>query len=160
LALETVPASSQSDGRWRIGFVESADSPLSIADILVDLTYSFTPDGFDYQVTQAVVADGRLTLEQNLEQPGKKSETLNVKYVTSADLGSATDTLVEGTEGYLVVRRGVPNATAWTAAQKVDVITFKAGAQRPDAPVENGVDTTSQTLYITAVTQKNVALVA
>jgi hypothetical protein len=160
MALEPVPVSSQSDGRWRIGFVELADTPTSIADILVDLTYSFTPDGFDYQITQAVVADGRLTLTQNLEQPGKKSETLNVKYVTSTTADSASLTLIEGTEGFLVVRRGVPNATAWTAAQKADIITFKAGAQRPDAPVENGVDTTSQTLYITGVTVKGATLAA
>jgi hypothetical protein len=160
LAAEIVPVSSQSDGRWRIGFVDELGDPLSIADITVDLTYSFTPDGFDYQVTQAVVADGRLTLTQNLEQPGKKSETLNVKYVTSATVDSATLTLVEGTEGFLVVRRGVPNETAWAAAQKADIITFKAGAQRPDAPVENGVDTTSQTLYITAVTQQGATLAA
>ncbi|MDR6907469.1 hypothetical protein J2X63_003177 [Agromyces sp. 3263] len=160
MAAETVPVSSQSDGRWRIGFVELADDPQSVADILVDLTYSFTPDGFDYQITQAVVADGRLTLEQNLEQPGKKSETLNVKYVTSTTADSASLTLVEGTEGYLVVRRGVANSTAWAAAQKADIITFKAGAQRPDAPVENGVDTTSQTLYITDVTVKGATLAA
>ena len=160
MAAEIVPVSSQSDGRWRIGFVDLEDDPTSIADILVDLTYSFTPDGFDYQITQAVVPDGRLTLTQNLEQPGKKSETLNVKYVTSATAGSASLTLVEGTEGYLVVRRAIDNATSWTAAQKADIITFKAGAQRPDAPAENGVDTTSQQLFITDVTVKGATLIA
>ena len=35
-----------------------------------------------------------------------------------------------------------------------------AGVRRPDAPVENGVDTVSRTAYISAVTQSQAALVA
>jgi hypothetical protein len=40
------------------------------------------------------------------------------------------------------------------------VITFVLGVRRPDAPVENGVDTVSRTAYITAVTQSQAALIA
>jgi hypothetical protein len=68
--------------------------------------------------------------------------------------------LPEGTSGFFVIRRGTDNATDWTVGQKVDVITFTAGAQRPDAPTENGVDTISQTVYITSVTQRQVTLIA
>jgi hypothetical protein len=162
MATQPVPASSQSDGRWRITYTDSAADPLSAADLELgdQLTYSFTPDGFNWTTTQATVTDGRLTLDQDLSRPGKKTETLEVRYVDSADVTAAAVILAEGTEGFLTVRRGIAEDTVWTAAQKADVITFIAGAQRPDAPVENGVDTISQTLYITSPTQRGAAITA
>jgi len=164
MALETVPASTQSDGKWRITYVPAASNALSVAILngatAKPLTYSFTPDGFNYQITQATVTDPRLTLVQDLSRPGKITETLEVKYVRSADANSADAILTEGVTGLLNVRRGIDNATTATVGQKADVITFVAGAKRADAPTENGVDTISQTLYITAPTQRDQALVA
>jgi hypothetical protein len=161
MALDTVPASSQSDGRHKIAYVATLATN-SVVTIKAGkaLTYSFTPDGFNWSITQAEVTDSRYTLVQDLTRPGKKKETLEVKYVASADANGAQTVLVEGTTGKLVVRRGVDNATDWTVADKVDIITFVAGAQRPDAPVENGVDTISQTLFITDVTVRGATLVA
>lgn len=163
MALETVPASTQSDGKWRITFTPSGNA-LSAAILAggtaKDLTYSFTPDGFNYTISQATVNDPRLTLIQDLSRPGKVSETLEVKYVRSSDATAAKTVLVEGTTGKLTVRRGVDNATVWTVAQKADVITFVAGKQRPDAPTENGVDTVTQTLFITDVTLVDQTIVA
>lgn len=162
MALETVPASSQSDGRWRITYTDLAADPLSVADLDAGtaLTYSFTADGFNWAISQATVEDKRLTLDQDLTRPGRKSETLEVQYVASEDAGSAAVVLAEGTEGHLTVRRGIANSVVNTVAQVADVITFVAGAQRPDAPAENGRDTISQTLYITAPTVQGGVLVA
>lgn len=164
MALENVPASTQSDGKWRITDVPLGSNALSVAILnggtAKPLTYSFTPDGFNYAISQATVADPRLTLIQDLTRPGKTSETLEVKYVASTDTGSADFILTEGKTGQLNVRRGVDNATVATVAQKADVITYVAGAKRPDAPTENGIDTISQTLYITAPTVRGGTLVA
>lgn len=161
--IDAVPASSQSDGKWKIAYVPSGN-PLSVAIVKgvtsKNLTYSFTPDGFNWAITQAEVTDPRLTLVQDLTRPGKKKETLETKYVASAATDSAAVVLAEGTSGYFVVRRGTDNATDWTVGDKVDVITFTAGAQRPDAPVENGVDTISQTQFITDVTKRQAVLIA
>lgn len=161
---DVVPQSSQSDGRWKIAFVPAAGNPLSAAIVKgvtsKNLTYSFTPDGFNWSTTQAEVADPRLTLDQDLTRPGKKKETLETKYVDSANADAAATVLVEGVAGYFVVRRGTDNATDWAAGDTVDVITFTAGAQRPDAPTENGVDTISQTQYITDVTKRKATLIA
>lgn len=161
--IDAVPASSQSDGKWKIAYVPSGN-PLSVAIVKgatsKNLTYSFTPDGFNWATTQAEVADPRLTLTQDLTRPGKKKETLETKYVDSVAVDSAAAVLTEGTSGFFVIRRGVDNATEWAAGDKVDVITFTAGAQRPDAPVENGVDTISQTQYITDVTKRKAVLIA
>lgn len=162
MALETVPASTQSDGKWRITQVAKAVNALSVAALVAGkpLTYSFTADGFNWAISQATVDDKRLTLTQDLSRPGKTTETLEVKYVASSDAGSAAVILAAGTEGQLNVRRGVDNATAATIGQTADVITYVAGAQRPDAPTENGLDTISQTLYITAPTVRGGVLVA
>lgn len=160
-----VPQSSQSDGRWKIAQLpKAATNPLSVAALkgatAKDLTYSFTPDGFNLSRTQATVNDPRLTLVQILSRPGKVTETLELKYVASEDANSADQVLTDGLEGSFVIRRGTDNVTDWTVGQKVDVITFVLGVRRPDAPVENGVDTVSRTAYISAVTQSQAVLVA
>lgn len=162
--LDPVPQSSQSDGRWKIAYVPKGENPLSVAVLkgatAKNLTYSFTPDGFQLARSQATVNDPRLTLIQILSRPGKVTETLALKYVESLDADSASMILTDGLEGQFVVRRGVDNATDWTAAQVVDVITFVLGVERPDAPTENGVDTISRDAFITAVTQSRQKLVA
>lgn len=162
MAAEDVVASTASDGRWRIAFVALADDPTSVADLDAGspLTYSFTADGFNPTTTQAKAEDKRLTLITDLSRPGRVTEDLETTYVRSDDADSAHAVLVAGVEGYLVVRRGIDNATAWTVGQKVDIYKIQAGVQRPNAPVENGVDTLSSTLFITAPTRYGVTLVA
>lgn len=164
MALDPVAQSSQSDGRWKIAFTPKSADATSVAALkgatAKNLTYSFTPDGFNLTRDQATVNDPRLTLIQNLSRPGKVTETLELKYVASSDADSADAVLTNGLEGQFTIRRGVDNATDWATAQVADVITFQLGVKRPDAPTENGVDTISQTAYITAVTQTQVTLKA
>jgi hypothetical protein len=164
MALDPVPTSSASDGRWKITYVPLASNALSVAALTGGtakaLTYGFTADGFNWTVTQATVEDKRLTLLQDLSRPGKTTEALEVKYVDSTSADSPAVLLAPGTEGKLNVRRAVGNADAYATGQITDVITFIAGAQRADAPTENGLDTISQTLYITAPTVRKAALVA
>lgn len=163
MPLDIIPASSQSDGRHKIAYVPSGN-PLSVAIVKgassKNLTYSFTGDGFNYSMDQAEVTDSRYTLDTDLTRPGKKKESLDLKYVDSTDPESAAAILTEGTSGFFVVRRGKDNATDWAVGDVVDVYTFTAGAQRPDAPVDNGVDTISQKAFITNVTKRKATLVA
>lgn len=164
MALDPIAASSQSDGRWKIAYVPSGSNALSVAILngvtSKALTYSFTPDGFNLSKTQATVNDPRLTLIQILSRPGKVTETLELKYVASADADSADALLTAGLEGQFTIRRGIDNATAWTIGQKVQVVTFALGVKRYDPPTENGVDTISQTAFITKVTNDAGVLVA
>jgi hypothetical protein len=164
MPLDPVALSSQSDGRWKIAYVPSASNALSIAILngvtSKPLTYSFTPDGFNLTKTQAMVNDPRLTLIQVLSRPGKVTETLELKYVASADAGSADAILTNGLEGQFTVRRGIDNATNWVIGQKAQVIKFQLGVKRYDPPVENGVDTVSQTASIIDVTNDAGVLVA
>jgi hypothetical protein len=162
--IENVPASSQSDGRWRITAVPVGSNALSVAVLngatAKPITYSLTADGFNYTLSQATVEDKRLTLVQDLSRPGKTSETLELKFVASEDTGSAQQVLAPGTAWQFNVRRGVDNATTATVGQKADVLTVVIGAHRPDAPTENGLDTISATAYVTAPTVRQGLLVA
>jgi len=168
MALEAVPASSQSDGKWIVWNVPIGSNALSVAILnggtSKPITYGLTADGFDHQTTQARVEDKRLTLVQDLTAPGRVQETLNLKVVASSDSASADQILqalaTSGAETQFTVRRAVDNATTATVAQKVDLITGRVGVRRPDAPVENGVDTAQYEVFISKPTQRQVALVA
>ena len=166
--LETAPASSQSDGRWRITNVPSGSNAKSVAILngvtAKPITYGLTADGWDHQTNQATVEDKRLTLIQDLSRPGKITETLNVKVVQSTGTDSADQILsalaTSGAESQFAVRRAVGNDVTHTVGQKADIITGVVGVRRPDAPVENGVDTAQYQIFITQPTQRDVALVA
>jgi len=160
MAAEAVPQSVNSDDNLRLTFSALADNALSAAILNAgdDLTYSLV--SFDLAEAQATVNDPRVTLKQILKRPGKTDYTLVVKYVFGDAGDVAAVTLAEGVEGHITARYSVPNSTAWTAAQIADVITFKAGAQRKDPPVENGVQTITQELFVTAVVDKDATIVS
>lgn len=160
------PASTASDGRHKIAFVPWAEgaNPLSVAvlkaDTTINMTYSFTPDGFDHGTTQATVEDKRYTLDADLSRPGKETDTLTNKYVDSIDPKSAAALLPKDTAGWFVRRKGIANEIDWATGQVVTVIPFTAGTQREAAPTENGVDLIEQTQFITDKVQRRVKTVA
>lgn len=160
MAAEEIPLSVNSDDNLRITFTPKATDPLSVAALTagVDLTYSLKT--FNLMETQDTVPDPRLALSQNLSRPGRKTFKLEVQYVFGDEGDVAAATLVEGTAGNLTPRYSIPNSTEWTAAQIVDTLAFTAGAQRKDAPVENGVQTITQELFITGVVEKDAVVVA
>lgn len=160
MAQEAVPLSVNSDDNLRITATSLAEDGLSAAILATgdDLTYSLKT--FTLTETQATVEDKRLSLSQDLSRPGRKTVKCEVQYVHGDAGDVAAATLVEGYEGHLTLRYSIPNSTAWTAAQVADYLTFKAGAQRKDPPVENGVQTITQELFITAVMKKDQAITA
>lgn len=168
MALENVPASSQSDGKWRITYVPTGSSAKSVAILngatAKPITYGLTQDGWNHTTTQAEATDPRLTLIQNLKRPGKIDETLELIAVASETVDSADQVLqglaVSGAEAQFLVRRAVGNDVTHTVGQKADLVTGVVGVRRPNAPVENGVDTASYTVFITKPTERQIALVA
>lgn len=168
--LDPIPVSFQSDGLWTVTWVVSGSNPLSAAILNAgtsyDITYGLSGDGFTYAVSQDEVTDSRLTLVQSLSRPGRTKETLTIKYPDSTDAASpavlfaANATTGVYPNGFLVIRRGVPNGTAYATGQKVDVLTVQFGVQAPDAPAENGLDTVTQGAYVTSATQRKAVVVA
>lgn len=168
MAAENVPASSQSDGRWRITNVPSGSNAKSVAILnggtAKPITYGIVAGGWSHSVNQATVEDKRLTLIQDLSRPGKVTETLEVTVVESEDVTSA-DRILAGlaasqVESQFVVRRAIGNADTHAVAQRVDIITGVVGVRRPDAPVENGVDTAKYSIFTTKPTERDAVLVA
>lgn len=160
MALEAVPGSVAWDGNLRITFTATADDPLSAADLTAgdDLTYSLK--SLARTITEARIEDPRLTLVQILERAGKVREQIEVQYVFGDAGDVAASVLEQGVTGHLTLRYSIPNETAWAASQIVDVVTIECGKQRKDPPVENGIQTLTQTLYVTAVSQDNVSTTA
>jgi hypothetical protein len=163
LTLEITPLSVASDGNLLVAFVPTGN-PLSVANLVAvttkAITYSLTPGGFNRATAQDTVTDDRLTNTQLFEQAGRVKETLEVEYVygDAGDVASAA--LTKGVVGWIVVRYALPNATAWTVAQKVDVIPILAGVQAKNAPVANGLFTKKQKLFVTGAVQTDAVLIA
>jgi len=163
MALEATPLSVAADGNLLVAFVPTGN-PLSVANLVAGttkpITYSLTPGGFNRATTQDTISDERLTLAQLLEQAGRVKETLEVQYVYGDAGDVAGAALTKDATGSIVVRYAIPNATAWTIGQKVDVIPVKCGIQAKDAPTANGVFTKKQKLFVTGAVTTDGVLVA
>ena len=164
MALEPTPLSVASDGNLLVAFVPSGSNPLSVAILAGGttkaITYSLTPSGFNRATTQDTINDERLTLAQLLEQAGRIKESLEVEYVFGDAGDVAKVALTEGVAGFIVARYAIPNATAWTIAQKVDVIPIRCGKQAKSAPTANGVFTIKQKLFVTGSVTTDGVLIA
>lgn len=159
MTAEAVPESVNSDDNLRITQTATADNPLSAAKLGAgkDLTYSLKT--FNLTETQATINDNRLSLSQELNRPGRKTFKCEVQYVYGDSGDVASTTLTEGSTGHLTMRYSIANSTAWTAAQVADTLSYTAGSQRKDPPVENGVQTITQELFITDVVTKDGTIV-
>lgn len=164
---EFVPGSVPTDDHFKLWFVPDdggTSDPLSVAVLTAAttkaITFSLTPDGYDHQTTEDVVDDARLCLKQSLELPGRVSDTLELTYVFGSEDDVANISLPEGAAGYIVARPAVANDVEPTVGDLVDVFKIKAGVQRKNAPVANGVWTKTQKMFQRAKVQRDVALVA
>lgn len=160
MAAEAVPLSVNSDDNLRITAVAAADDAKSAADLLLgdDLTYSLKT--FNRTIAETTIEDKRLALSQNLSRPGRTTETIEVQGVFGDAGDVAYDVCAPGTILNVAVRYSVPNSTAWAAAQVADILHVKCGARRKDAPVENGVQTYTQSWYPIQLTEDDAAITA
>jgi hypothetical protein len=147
-------------GNLRIWFVPGstwAGTAASLGTTGKDITFDLTPTGWRPTITENSISDGRMSQKQILSGQGNFSEALEVQYIYGTPLTNLADVaLIEGTEGFIVVRDSLANITDPAATQLVDAFHVKCGKQRKDAPTENAPKT--QTLYPVAPTQRNVAL--
>ena len=75
MPLDSVAQSSQSDGRWKIAFIPKASNPLSVAALkgvtAKNLTYSFTPDGFQLSRSLIQIISPQTYPESLFDEPDK-----------------------------------------------------------------------------------------
>lgn len=130
--------------------------------------------GFEPTAEQASIADIRLCSKEQFETPGRVTNTINdlVYVYDPQDAGAVTPgaenlayhALADGTEGYLVARRGLDaQSVAIAATQVVDVYPVKMGAQRRvavDPSSEGSKFETTQKAFITGPVHRDVKVVA
>lgn len=160
--------STPADGNVKVVWVTTiADTAAPSATELnavtsIDLSCYLTADGFTPGLDEAVIADDRLCDTETFEQPGRSQRTLSVTYIdnsNTADDNDAYETLVPGTAGYIVVRRGKAYAGDFTATtDKVDVWPVKCGKQNDLPPEANSVLKVSQKLFVTGAVEQRVAV--
>ena len=153
MAAETIPGSVQTLENLLIIGTPDADNPLSVADLTdstaKSLTYSFTPDGFNFPHTQAEIEDPRLTAGQVGSLPGRaKDGPIEVTYVHGSGSDVAKTFLAPGTTVNLTIRDSLPNSTAPATGQKADTVKVKCGKQR--RVYSGDIQTIQQTLYVVA----------
>lgn len=161
--------STPADGNiatWLVPEIADTTAP-TVTEIAagVDVSCYLTPDGFSLTIDQATISDERLCSTETFAQPGRKSYTLtltgidNTNSPNEATDNELVDTLVEGTEMYLVRRRGVPFDQEIAADDKVTVIPFKPGVKQDVAPEANSVIRSTWTGFVTGAVQTEVSVV-
>lgn len=120
---------------------------------VIDISCYLTADGWAPSQEQASIDDSRLCSRQTFNRPGQKTYGLEITYIDNtnseySDDNLASETLVEGSDHYLVVRRGVPYEEPVESGQVVQVWPVTAGMQRDVPPEANSVIRTVQGMFV------------
>lgn len=163
--------STPADGNvatWLVPAIANTSAPSLATDFAakVDVSCYLTPDGFALSVDQGTITDERLCSTETFGQPGRKTYGLTLTGIDNTNSANETtdndlvDELTEGTEMFLVRRRGVPFNQALATTDKVTVIPFKPGVKQ-DVPMEaNSVLRSTWTCFVTGTVKVEVSVVA
>ncbi|MFF7191768.1 hypothetical protein ACFZAR_43005 [Streptomyces sp. NPDC008222] len=145
-----------SDGNTKVAFVTSIaniNAPTA-AELIAgsDWTQRITPDGLKTDPTTADVNTSSLASTFDTNQPGRRSYVveLTFKRGTTPTEDQPYTTLSYGATGYIVVRRGVPFATAFATGDKVEVYPIAAGEPQNIAPAANEVNKFMSPMKVTS----------
>ncbi|TXS35717.1 phage tail tube protein [Streptomyces sp. OR43] len=134
-----------SDGKTRVAWLSTCaniNAP-TVAELNAgaDYTKRITPDGLKVDPSTADVDTSSLASKFDTKTVGRVGYDTEVTFKRG---DNPTDdapysTLKYGVSGFLVVRRGVDYATAWTVAQKVEVYPIACGEPQNSSPAANEV---------------------
>lgn len=134
-----------SDGKTRVAWASSianiAAPTTTELNAAADFTPRITPDGLKLDPSTADVDTSSLASTFDTKEVGRVGFDAEVTFKRGStgpeDLPYTT--LRYGIHGYLVIRRGVDYATAWTAGQKVEVYPVACGEPANVSPAANEV---------------------
>lgn len=117
-----------------------------------DWTTRLTPDGLKTDPTTADVDTSSLASTFGTNQPGRRSYSCEITFKrgSTPTEDQPYSTLGYGVAGYLVVRRGVAFATAFTSGDRVEVYPVACGEPQNIAPAANEVMKVSVELKVTS----------
>jgi hypothetical protein len=115
----------------------------------VDLQTVLTKEGLDISPEQTAVDNTNLSSTSETERAGTTKYTINltVKRQTTSLADIGYNTLVEGQDGFLCIRRNLPHDTAWAAAQLAEVYPVQCGVQKDQPPKLNEPQTFMSQLF-------------
>ncbi|MFJ3793901.1 hypothetical protein [Kitasatospora sp. NPDC090091] len=151
------------DGTTRVAWVASIANPAAPTTTElnggIDLTPRITPDGLKLDPKTADVDTSSLASKFDTKEVGRVSydTELTFKRGTTPAEDLPYSTLRYGVHGYLVVRRNLAYATAWTSGQQVEVYYMACGEPANIPPAANEVGkfmspmkvTTEPSTYVT-----------
>ncbi|GGA72616.1 hypothetical protein GCM10011490_24240 [Pseudoclavibacter endophyticus] len=117
------------------------------AETAIDVTYSFTSDGYNRSPSEETVNDDRLTLGQSLTERGRRTDTLQTTIVASGEESVADNAFIEDEEFYHVHRPYVPHDEPLAAGQEYDAIPVRVGMKVRNIPVGNAMQTKTITWH-------------
>ena len=134
----TIPPAANTDDNHHVWWVDTIADPAAptVDEINAGTVIGcyLTVDGFNLTVTEAAVVDERLCSSQTYQGKGRTTYALTVKYVENPAVPAsdeAATTLVPGSTGYFVERRGYASDLAVAADQLVNVIPAELGEYQP-----------------------------
>lgn len=106
------------------------------------LQSTLTADGLNgFEATTAEVDTTSLASTFNTKNIGRDDYSNTMLRLKKQTVGSDTirSTLTRATTGYIVIRRGIAETTAWTTGQQVEVYPIICGRRKELSPVANSV---------------------
>lgn len=129
------------EGNTKVAFVTTiaAKAAPTVAELGAgtELSSLLTKDGLQVPDTQNMVDSSTLSDTFDAQRVGSWGGSLSLTGFRDDTSDDFWDLAVYGTEGYIVVRRGVAYDTAWTAAQKVEVYPVELHEPVPNATAAN-----------------------
>lgn len=125
-----------------------------------DLSQLLTKDGLQTPDTQNMVDSSTLADTFDAQVVGSWGGGINLTGFRDDTTDTLWDLAVYGTNGYLVVRRGIAYDTAWTAAQDVEVYPAEMHEPVPNQSGANEEVRFSLALAVTGQPSKRAAVAA
>ena len=134
------------DGNVRVAYVaaisnQAAPTTTELnAGILLQST--LTADGLvGFEATTAEVDTSKLASAFNTKTIGRDDYSGTMLRLVKQTVGADTvrSTLTRGTTGYVVIRRGILETTAWASSQQIEVYPIICGRRKELTPTANSV---------------------
>lgn len=142
------------DGMTRVTFATSianiAAPTVAELNAGTALESLITPDGLDISSTTAAVPTGALVSTFDTEAAGRRKYDIKLTMKRQTPTDTALNLLPYRTAGFLIVRRTVTAATAWTIGHKAEVYPVQAGEPSLIKPTSNEVAKFESTFFLTA----------
>lgn len=134
------------DGQVRVAFTP-AHSNIALPTVAelnagILLQSTLTADGLNgFEASTAEVDTTSLASTFNTKNIGRDDYSGTMLRLKKQTVGADTvrSTLSRGTAGYIVIRRGIPETTAWASGQQVEVYPIICGRRKELTPTANSV---------------------